>query len=618
MTETHLPAAPRPPRVLVLAIDGLDWPLLHTLVDAGQMPYCAQLLSGGAHGRMQAPAPHSAAAHWSSVATGVMADRHGICHDLAIRADGLTLQAASADTLRCAPFWQQAIDAGLTVRVAGWPAMLPARLSAAAAPGCMLVADGFQHPDNGGDICWPLAPDAVAPASARDTVQDARVHPGDLDAALIAPLLGRPRGAAEAALSVTARQLLARWASVHNLGVAWASQTDWALLALRFDSLPGWLATLQQHGIGADDALVPWYRYLDLMLGRYMGLLGRDAHLLLLSDYGLPPAAGRVGSSTLDRLLGAGTAGGIALAGPGVAPDSLLSAVSALDVAPTVRALLGLPSAEAGPGRDLLAAPQHAQPFRAVTQPAPAPPRLDWTELCAAPAVDTAALAWLREHGCAAPDTTALESMVQTVRADTLANWATASAAGGDMPAAIAALQHALALRPSHLGHRLMLGQWLLDAGRAAECELLLAGLPDAARAAPWPDVLAALLAFGARDWAGAEAPLLRLAVQESAPINAAAWLGRVRMAQLDWADAAVWLRRAVAAPGGEMAWEGLARACMQLGKPVEAVGALTRAIAVQPALGRLHLLRAEANEQAGEISAAQDGCGARWQSIRP
>jgi hypothetical protein len=47
MTEAAAPAVPGAPRVLVLAIDGLDWPLLQTLIDAGLMPFCAQLLAGG-------------------------------------------------------------------------------------------------------------------------------------------------------------------------------------------------------------------------------------------------------------------------------------------------------------------------------------------------------------------------------------------------------------------------------------------------------------------------------------------------------------------------------------------------------------------------------------------
>ncbi len=612
MTDAAAHALSGAPRVLVLAIDGLDWPLLQSMVDAALMPYCAQLLAGGAHGRMGLPPAHSSAAHWTTVATGAMADRHGICHDLGICADGLTLQAASADALRCEPLWQQAMGAGLVARVAGWPAMLPARLPPGAPAGCALVADGFQNPENGADMCWPLSPEAVAPLELRHTVQEARMHPCDLDLAGLAPLLGKPRGAAEGVLLAAARQLMARWASMHNLGVHWAAQPGWQLMALRFDSLPGWLTTLQQHGIEPDDGLAPWYRYIDLMLGRYMGLLGRQAHLVLLSDHGLPPAEGRAGSTVVDRLLGVGSAGGIALAGPGVAEDSLLSGVSALDVAPTVLALLGLSAGPGMPGRDLLALPHRARYDSAMALP-PAVASMDWTELCVPPACDDVALAWLSDNGLAAPDTRAMQSMVRSVRAESLAGWAAARAASGDVVAAIAALQQALALSPAHLGHRLALGQWLLEADRADECLHLVARLPDAARKGDWPDVVASLIAFGAKDWAAAEAPLLRLAALPTAPINAAAWLGRLHLARDHWADAAQWFRRATLQGGGELVWDGLGLACLKLGQTDEAITALTQAIALQPANARLHLLRAIACQQAGQLGRAQDGL---WRAL--
>jgi tetratricopeptide (TPR) repeat protein len=238
---------------------------------------------------------------------------------------------------------------------------------------------------------------------------------------------------------------------------------------------------------------------------------------------------------------------------------------------------------------------------------------MDWTELCAPPACDDAALAWLSDNGLAAPDTRAMQAMVRSVRAESLAGWAAARAASGDVTGAIAALQQALALNPAHLGHRLTLGQWLLDAGRADECQQLVAGLPDAARGGDWPDVVASLIAFGAKDWAAAEQPLLRLAALPAAPINAAAWLGRLHLAQEHWTDAEPWLRRATTLAGGELVWDGLGLACLKLGQADEAISALTQAIAAQPANARLHLLRAIACQQAGQLDRAQDGL---WRAL--
>jgi len=57
------------PRLLVLAVDGLDWDLLHRLVDAGQMPFVTQLMKAGASGPMRVPAPAGACAQWTTLAT---------------------------------------------------------------------------------------------------------------------------------------------------------------------------------------------------------------------------------------------------------------------------------------------------------------------------------------------------------------------------------------------------------------------------------------------------------------------------------------------------------------------------------------------------------------------
>lgn len=58
------------PRLLLVAVDRLDWPPMQREVDAGRLPYLAQLLHAGSHGRLHMPAPHGAASHWATLATG--------------------------------------------------------------------------------------------------------------------------------------------------------------------------------------------------------------------------------------------------------------------------------------------------------------------------------------------------------------------------------------------------------------------------------------------------------------------------------------------------------------------------------------------------------------------
>lgn len=164
--------------LLLMAVDGLDWPLMLKGVEAGWMPHTARLLGEGAHGRLRMPPPASPTAQWASVATGVMADAHGICHDWMPEADGLRLRRYRADDWQVEPVWQTAMRAGMPVRIAGWPATGGTTLPEAAHEACAVVAEGFQNAEQGGDLCWPLAPDEVTPTAQRATVQEARMHPG--------------------------------------------------------------------------------------------------------------------------------------------------------------------------------------------------------------------------------------------------------------------------------------------------------------------------------------------------------------------------------------------------------------------------------------------------------
>lgn len=195
-----------------------------------------------------------------------------------------------------------------------------------------------------------------------------------------------------------------------------------------------------------------------------------------------------------------------------------------------------------------------------------------------------AALAWLASHGCPPQDLAAWSARADRVRAATLAGHAQALAVLGQRQPAIRAAQQALQLDASQLGLRLLLADWLVAAGETQALKVLAAGLPDAALEPPWPEVVASLMAFSARDWPTAEQHLLRLAGLRQPPIDARVWLGRVRLAQQDWSGAADWLTLAVHSPApSATAWRLLATACMHLQRFDDAARALGAALAPVP-----------------------------------
>jgi tetratricopeptide (TPR) repeat protein len=608
---THRPQS----RLLVLGVDGLDWTLLHRLVDAGQMPFVTQLMEAGASGPMRVPAPAGACAQWTTLATGTCADEHGVLDDLWVRADGIRSSRVGGAQRRRPTFWELAAAQGRRVRVAAWPAATGAAagplgaLPEEAASRLQIVGEGFERAEHASEACWPMAPGCVEPSDLRALVDEARVHPDDLAVALAQPLVPAARPGEANALLRPARWQLARWSSVHNLGVHWASQGDDALMVLRLDGLPEWLNRLRRHAPEqpVEVGLAPWYRYLDLLLGRYMALLGRQAHLALLSNAGLPAALTGSGAG---QLFHADGPGGLLLAGPGVPPDSLLESVNGLDVAPTLAALLNLTHRPAWPGRDLLArrsGPFEAQRQRYSTLTGPA---LRLEDLIEPSQRDEAALAWLCAQGCPAPATAELERGSLPPRMKRLKAWAAVRRLRGDAEGAVAALQSVLQLLPQDLEARVTLCLLLLEAGRCSECEALARDLPPQVYQGIWADVVQALIGCAAQDWPRATPALLRLVAAGAAPLNAPAWLGWAELQQQHWGDAHTWFETALTWPGdAARVHEGLGLAWQGLGRLAEAEQAFSAAIAEQPDNARLHLLRAQARLAGGHHDHAESGC---------
>ena len=65
-------------RILLIGWDSADWRLIHPLLDSGRMPHLAGLVEGGVMGNIASLEPMLSPVLWTSVATGVRGDRHGI------------------------------------------------------------------------------------------------------------------------------------------------------------------------------------------------------------------------------------------------------------------------------------------------------------------------------------------------------------------------------------------------------------------------------------------------------------------------------------------------------------------------------------------------------------
>jgi tetratricopeptide (TPR) repeat protein len=113
-------------KVLVLALDGLDWDYIVPLVDAGRMPNLESLMDAGSWGRMETMVPILSPLIWTTVATGVQPEEHGILDFLEV--DPVTGQQVpiTGRGRQVPAIWNLASALGLEVGVVGWWATWPA------------------------------------------------------------------------------------------------------------------------------------------------------------------------------------------------------------------------------------------------------------------------------------------------------------------------------------------------------------------------------------------------------------------------------------------------------------------------------------------------------------
>jgi predicted AlkP superfamily phosphohydrolase/phosphomutase len=138
-------------KALVIGVDGMDWEVAIPLINQGRMPNLARMVGRGTHGNFTAPPPLISPAIWTTVATGVPREVHGIDNFLA-KIPFEYREVMMTSRFRRAPaLWQMASWAGRSVGVVNWYSAYPAeelRLGVFVAEGVTpgKVADGHVYP----------------------------------------------------------------------------------------------------------------------------------------------------------------------------------------------------------------------------------------------------------------------------------------------------------------------------------------------------------------------------------------------------------------------------------------------------------------------------------------
>lgn len=112
-------------RIVLLAVDAADWLTIDPMIRAGQLPAFSRLKALGATGVMTPTPPLISPMIWTTVATGVEPENHGILDFMADLPDGRQVPVGTSQRLAPA-VWNLFSDAGRRVAVVGWWGTWPA------------------------------------------------------------------------------------------------------------------------------------------------------------------------------------------------------------------------------------------------------------------------------------------------------------------------------------------------------------------------------------------------------------------------------------------------------------------------------------------------------------
>lgn len=402
--SSALPAgscASLPERWLMIDWDAAEWEILLPLLETGDLPNLATLMRQGAYGNLDSFQPSISPAIWTTIATGLSPDQHGIKHfynqqprlarwwNRLLNLGSLDRQLYSNADRRAPAVWNVLSDHGERVMILGYHNTFPAEevdglivsnyLTQDSVSQLMQMAPGESDTGSGfsRSLVYPpeyleevLAIQEEVQSKMPAAVQEFATLDGDealrrfLQTARELDPEGdqRPYFLSRAWLydEVVAevaerlyREIDPTLAIVHFQSLDWVAHHflyfDRPESYKRFDWDEETHARLDAQMALYEDTVANFYRHADDWLGRLLALADETTGIILLSDHGTGPGP----DPDLPGYHDDAPPGIIVLSGPGIRSDHLIEGATIYDVLPTLMAGIEAPVAEDLPGRVL-------------------------------------------------------------------------------------------------------------------------------------------------------------------------------------------------------------------------------------------------------------------------
>ncbi len=387
-----------PDKWLMVDWDAADWRILLPLVERGELPHLEALLRNGSYGSLDSFLPSISPAIWTTIATGVSPETHGIRHfynrqpRLARWWNRLTHFGEADRRLysnadrRAPAIWNLVSDRDNPVLVVGYHNTFPVEEVEGLIVSNYLTQDSVStlmqmRPDDAGadlstSLVYPLehldevleiheSLLAELPLAVREFVDldddELRrfLHSArelDLEGDQRPYFLSRAWLYDQVAAEVAERfyrQIDPTLAIVHFQSLDWAAHHflyfDRPEEYAEFDWDEETRERLEAQIPLYRDTVVAFYRYADEWLGRLVALTDESTGIVLLSDHGTGPGP----DPDLPGYHDDGPPGIIAFSGPGIRRGQRIDGATIYDVLPTLMTGLEAPLAEDLPGRAL-------------------------------------------------------------------------------------------------------------------------------------------------------------------------------------------------------------------------------------------------------------------------
>ncbi len=346
-------------KIMIIGIDGLEWDIMGPMLEAGDLPNFARVLSEGAWGEIRSLDVLESPVIWTSIATGKLPEKHGISGFAKQRA-GAEPVPMTSNVRRVKALWNILGERGMPVGVIGWLATWPAE-----EVNGYLVSSYFNYG-------WrPGATSERArytwPEELSDDLAPLRVSEEEVDDETVARFLtGEPEDtdAVQARLRAL-RTAIATDETVRRVALRLHEERPTTLFAVYLRGVDGpshqfWIDAFPASAPEADRAgseyldqvITRYYQYMDEVLGELLALADDQTTVVLTSDHGHSGPKDRDGVYQWGIAMHDPT-GVVALWGKDIESGTQLDTPSVLDITPTLLALLGLPVAEDMDGRVL-------------------------------------------------------------------------------------------------------------------------------------------------------------------------------------------------------------------------------------------------------------------------